>query len=187
MYRPYCSFYLFIYSYNLIILFYEEATRPYGVSSTSAHNIRITFLCCLHRSALLRFIIKHFYYFFLLMLTAVLRSRIRTLLKKTRMTQQQNARVTENSVNHIDWAARSMMMTDFSDRSLWMTKFSIALVLCSCVTLGFCNSVRSRIILKEPGPYSDMSPHIKAPAIILSLTWINKYSLKNMNICNIIL
>jgi hypothetical protein len=33
-----------------------------------------------------------------------------------------------------------MLMTDFSDLSMLMTEFSVTLVLCSRLTLGFCNS-----------------------------------------------
>jgi hypothetical protein len=49
--------------------------------------------------------------------------------------------VTENSVSHIDWAARSMLLADFSHLSMWMTEFSITHMFWSCVTLGFVNSV----------------------------------------------
>jgi hypothetical protein len=33
-----------------------------------------------------------------------------------------------------------MWMMDFSDLYTWMKEFSVAHILCSCVTLGFCNS-----------------------------------------------
>jgi hypothetical protein len=31
-------------------------------------------------------------------------------------------------------------MTNFSDLSTWMTELSVTRMLCSCITLGFCNS-----------------------------------------------
>jgi hypothetical protein len=40
-----------------------------------------------------------------------------------------------------DFSDLSMWMTNFSDLSTWMTEFSVTLMLYSCVTLGFCNSV----------------------------------------------
>jgi hypothetical protein len=46
--------------------------------------------------------------------------------------------VMENSI--VGRAAQSMWMTDFSDLSTWMMEFSATCMLCSCVTLGFCNS-----------------------------------------------
>jgi hypothetical protein len=56
-------------------------------------------------------------------------------------------RVTENSVSHIDGAVRSMLMTDSSDQSVWMTEFSVTL----CVVLPghacLCNSVICMILL----------------------------------------
>jgi hypothetical protein len=64
-----------------------------------------------------------------------------TLLEKPSVTQDHNTRVTENSVTHIDREAQSLLLTDFSDRSTRMMEFSVTLVFCSCVTLGFFNSV----------------------------------------------
>jgi hypothetical protein len=61
----------------------------------------------------------------------------RTLLEKPSVTQDHNTRVTENSVIHIDREAQSLVLTDFSDRSMWMMKFSVTLVFWSCVTLSF--------------------------------------------------
>jgi hypothetical protein len=37
-----------------------------------------------------------------------------------------NMWVTENSIIHIDQAAQSVLMMDFSDRCMWMTEFSVA-------------------------------------------------------------
>jgi hypothetical protein len=42
---------------------------------------------------------------------------------------------------HVDRAARSMLMTDFSIDLLWMTEFSVPNMLQACVTLGFFNSL----------------------------------------------
>jgi hypothetical protein len=49
--------------------------------------------------------------------------------------------VKENTVIHIDSAAQSMWMTDFSDRSTWMTEFFAIHMFWSCATLGFSNTV----------------------------------------------
>jgi hypothetical protein len=59
------------------------------------------------------------------------------------VTQDQNVYryVTENSVIHIDRAARSLYMKDFPDSFMRMTEFSVTLMFWSCVTLGFSNSV----------------------------------------------
>jgi hypothetical protein len=68
------------------------------------------------------------------------------------VTQKQSTRVTENSVNHIDRAARNYVddgifrpfyVDDgfFRPIYMWMTEFSVTFVVSSCVTLGFCNSV----------------------------------------------
>jgi hypothetical protein len=54
--------------------------------------------------------------------------------------------VTENSVIHIDSAAGSIWMTDFSGRSMWMTEFSVALMFWSCVTPGFFTSVMYNVL-----------------------------------------
>jgi hypothetical protein len=40
----------------------------------------------------------------------------------------------------VDREALSLVLTAFSDRSTWMTEFSVTLVFWSCVTLGFFNS-----------------------------------------------
>jgi hypothetical protein len=51
--------------------------------------------------------------------------------------------VTENSVIHIDPAARSMLMTEFSDPPMWTTEFSVTnkgqweIHDIRCVTIGF--------------------------------------------------
>jgi hypothetical protein len=73
--------------------------------------------------------------------------------------QDHNTRVPENSVTHIDREARSLVMTDFSDRSTWMAEFFVTLMFWSCVTLGFFNSVMlfkfvmdSSASLKQPKP-----------------------------------
>jgi hypothetical protein len=42
--------------------------------------------------------------------------KVGTLFKKTTMTQEQNTRMTENSVTHVEWEAQSILMTDFSER-----------------------------------------------------------------------
>jgi hypothetical protein len=52
-------------------------------------------------------------------------------------------RVTENTKSrhpHIEPAAQSMLMADFSDCSKWMTAFSVIHMLWTCVTLRFCDS-----------------------------------------------
>jgi hypothetical protein len=41
-----------------------------------------------------------------------------------------------------------MWMKDFSDRSMWMTEFSVSNMFWSCVTLGFSNSERDTIVYK---------------------------------------
>jgi hypothetical protein len=63
-----------------------------------------------------------------------------TVKKKPSVTQEHNMWAQENSVIHVGRGAQSMWMTDFSDLSMWMTELSVAHILCSCVTLGFCNS-----------------------------------------------
>jgi hypothetical protein len=62
------------------------------------------------------------------------------LFEKPSVTQDQNMWGTENSVIHIDWASRSMLLTDFSDRSTWMMEFSVTHMFWSCVTLSLFNS-----------------------------------------------
>jgi hypothetical protein len=47
------------------------------------------------------------------------------VFEKPSLTQEQNMYVTENSVIHIDSAAWSLWLTDFSDRSILMTEFSV--------------------------------------------------------------
>jgi hypothetical protein len=54
-----------------------------------------------------------------------------TLLEKPSVTQDQNK---ENYTLRIDWA--SMLLTDFSDRSMWMMEFYVTHMFWSCVTLS---------------------------------------------------
>jgi hypothetical protein len=65
-----------------------------------------------------------------------------TLLRKPSVTQDQNTRVTENFIIHIERSEKSINTRDWASLSIWMTEFSVTLVLWSCVTLGFSNSVR---------------------------------------------
>jgi hypothetical protein len=64
-----------------------------------------------------------------------------TLLKKPRVTQDQNTRVMENSIIHVEQSEKSVNTRDWASLSIWVTEFSVTLVLWSCVTLGFSNSV----------------------------------------------
>jgi hypothetical protein len=84
--------------------------------------------------------------------------RLYTVLKKTLRDAGAKKRGTENSANNIDWAARSMLMTDFSDRSMWMTEFSATFVLYYAPapnvffffnSLQVCFSLDSRLSLKS--------------------------------------
>jgi hypothetical protein len=65
-----------------------------------------------------------------------------TLLKKPSGTQDQNTRVTENSIIHVERSEKSVNIRDWASISIWVTEFSVTLVLWSCVTLGFSNSVK---------------------------------------------
>jgi hypothetical protein len=61
---------------------------------------------------------------------------VRTVKKAKRDAGPKHMWGTENSVSYLDRATRSMMMTDFSNRSMSFCGFGL--------TLGFCNStVRS--------------------------------------------
>jgi hypothetical protein len=64
-----------------------------------------------------------------------------TLLKKPSVTQDQNTRVTENSIIHVERSEKSVNTRDWASLSTLVTDFSVTLVLWSCVTLGFSNSV----------------------------------------------
>jgi hypothetical protein len=64
-----------------------------------------------------------------------------TLLKKPNVTQDQNTRVTENSIIHIEQSEKSANTIDWAPLYMRVSEFSITLVLWSCVTLGFFNSV----------------------------------------------
>jgi hypothetical protein len=62
------------------------------------------------------------------------------LLKKPSVTQDQNTRVMENSIIHVERSEKSINTRDWASLSIWVTEFSVTLVLWSCVTLGFSNS-----------------------------------------------
>jgi hypothetical protein len=67
---------------------------------------------------------------------------VTTLLKKPSVTQDQNTRVAENSIIHVERSEKSVNTRDWASQSIWVTEFSVTLVLWSCVTLGFSNSVQ---------------------------------------------
>jgi hypothetical protein len=50
----------------------------------------------------------------------------------------------ENSFTHTNREVQYLVLTDFSDRSMWMIEFSVTLVFWSCVTLGFFNSAMKK-------------------------------------------
>jgi hypothetical protein len=66
-----------------------------------------------------------------------------TLFKKPSVTQDQNTRVTENSIIHVERSEKSVNTRDWASLSIWVTEFSVTLVLWSCVTLGFSNNENS--------------------------------------------
>jgi hypothetical protein len=77
------------------------------------------------------------------------------LLKKSSVTQDQNTRVTENSIIHVERSEKSVNTRDWASLSIWVTAFSVTLVLWSCVTLGFSKSVDLRVAV----PYKLSFPH----------------------------
>jgi hypothetical protein len=64
-----------------------------------------------------------------------------TLLEKPSVTQGQNMYVTKNSFIHIERSEKSVIHIDRAAESMWMTEFSVTYMFWSCVTLGFSNSV----------------------------------------------
>jgi hypothetical protein len=66
---------------------------------------------------------------------------LHALLKKPSVTQDQNTRATENSIIHVERSEKSVNTRDWASVSTGVTEFSVTLVLWSCVTLGFSNSV----------------------------------------------
>jgi hypothetical protein len=58
------------------------------------------------------------------------------------MTQDQNTRVTENSIIHVERSEKSDNTRDWASLSIWVAEFSVTLVLWSCVTLGFSSSAQ---------------------------------------------
>jgi hypothetical protein len=89
-----------------------------------------------------------------------------TLLEKPSVTQDHNTRVTENSVTHIDREAQSLVLTDFSDCSTWMMKFSVTLVFWSCVMLSFFNSVGSQHYTDCSGSGVDIRSRLSPPHVL---------------------
>jgi hypothetical protein len=77
--------------------------------------------------------------------------------------------VTENSVIHIDPAASSMLMADFSDCSTCMAAFSITHMLWVCVALGFCNNVAEHYGLRNTTSWwsKDLVSEMLALAVVL--------------------
>jgi hypothetical protein len=67
------------------------------------------------------------------------------LLKKPSKTQDQNTRVTENSIIHIQRSETSANTLHWAPLSMRVSEFSVTLVLWSCVTLGFSNSVEDNV------------------------------------------
>jgi hypothetical protein len=65
------------------------------------------------------------------------------------MTQDQNTRVTENSIIHVGRSEKSVNTKDWAPLSMWVSEFSVTLMLWSCVTLGFSNSVVSAKIKEK--------------------------------------
>jgi hypothetical protein len=109
-----------------------------------------------------------------------------TLLKKPSVTQDQNTRVTENSTFHVERSEKSVNTRDWASLSIWLTEFSVALVLWSCVTLGFSNSVGKRtfpanlkVVHYMDGYYGGHSifhyvlyrQYLKNPTVFESATW----------------
>jgi hypothetical protein len=72
------------------------------------------------------------------------RTTLITNIKKPSVTQDQNTRVTENSIIHVERSEKSVNTRDWASLSIWVTEFSVTLVLWYCVTLGFSNSATSR-------------------------------------------
>jgi hypothetical protein len=126
-----CHYYVFLaVQFNALVLLYGSAV-PYRYSLKSFWGIKAEHIPVLvwKISVLLRT-------FYKCILAVATKCTPTSLFKKPCVTQEENTRVTENSVNHIDWETRSMLITDFSDRSTWMTEFSVTLVMCPCVKLG---------------------------------------------------
>jgi hypothetical protein len=57
------------------------------------------------------------------------------------VTQDQNTKVTENSIVHVERSEKSVNTRDWASLSIWVTELSVTLVLWSCIKLGFSNSV----------------------------------------------
>jgi hypothetical protein len=69
-----------------------------------------------------------------------------SLLQKPSVTQAHNIWVTENSVTHMEQSEKSAINIDQAAGSMWMTEFSVTLMLWACVTRRlFFNSVGLRI------------------------------------------
>jgi hypothetical protein len=66
-----------------------------------------------------------------------------TLLQKPSVTQEHIMQVTEISVIHVDRSEKSVIHIDWAARPTWMTEFSSAHMLCSCVTLVFFFTVHA--------------------------------------------
>jgi hypothetical protein len=64
------------------------------------------------------------------------------------VTQARNMYGTENAAIYVDRAARSKLMTDSSDRSMWMAEFSVSYMFQACVTLGFFKQYLSLCITR---------------------------------------
>jgi hypothetical protein len=59
------------------------------------------------------------------------------MLQKPSMTQAHNIWVLENAVIHIEQSEKSAINIDQAAWSVWMTEFSVTLMLWACVTHGF--------------------------------------------------
>jgi hypothetical protein len=70
-----------------------------------------------------------------------------TLLKKPSVTQDQNTRVTENSIIHVERSEKSVNTRDWASLSICVTELSVTLVLWSCVTLGFFLTVKVQLTI----------------------------------------
>jgi hypothetical protein len=70
-------------------------------------------------------------------------------VKKPSVTQDQNTRVTENSIIHVERSEKSVNTRDWASLSIGVTEFSVTLVLWSCVTLGFSNSAPSIYVISH--------------------------------------
>jgi hypothetical protein len=106
-------------------------------------------------------------------------------VKKASVTQAHHMWALENSVIYIGRAAQSVWMTDFFDLSRWMTDFSVTRMLCSSVTLGFCNRVE-RNKTSFFGPLYNLSPISNRQSVFT--TWgFNKHGVFGLKIPPLIL